>query len=117
MEYALTDHPEGVDELLLTLPSASLVVNATGMGKDIPGSPVTDAGRFPERGVVWDFNYRGTLEFLHQGRAQRDSRSLVIDDGWRYFIHGWTQVIADVFDIDMPHETVIRLSRIAAGVR
>jgi shikimate 5-dehydrogenase len=117
MEYALTDYPEHVDELLLTLPPASLVVNATGMGKDVPGSPVTDSGRFPERGVVWDFNYRGTLEFLHQARAQRDSRSLVIEDGWRYFIHGWTQVIADVFDIDMPHETVVRLSRIAAGVR
>jgi shikimate dehydrogenase len=117
MEYALTDHAEDVDELLLTLPPASLVVNATGMGKDVPGSPVTDAGRFPERGVVWDFNYRGTLEFLHQARVQRDSRSLVIEDGWRYFIHGWTQVIADVFEIDMPHETVVRLSRIAAGVR
>jgi shikimate 5-dehydrogenase len=117
VHYALTSGPEDVDALLASLPPASLVVNATGMGKDVPGSPLTDAGRFPEQAVVWEFNYRGSLEFLHQARAQQDARSLVIEDGWRYFIHGWTQVIAEVFDIPMPHETVVRLGEIAAGVR
>ena len=30
--------------------------------------------------------------------VRRDQRL----DGWTYFIHGWTQVIADVFHIDIP---------------
>ena len=28
--------------------------------------------------------------------------NLKIEDGWVYFIHGWTRVIAEVFDIDIP---------------
>ena len=24
------------------------------------------------------------------------------EDGWVYFLHGWTRVIADVFQIDIP---------------
>ena len=30
------------------------------------------------------------------------ARHLQIEDGWTYFIHGWTQVIAEVFHIDIP---------------
>ena len=116
MQYEITSGPEAVDDLLGALPPSSLVVNATGMGKDCPGSPVSDAGRFPDRAVVWEFNYRGSLEFLHQSRLQQADRGLVIEDGWRYFVHGWTQVIADVFDIPMPRETVAELARVAAGV-
>jgi shikimate 5-dehydrogenase len=117
MHYRLTQSPEDVDALVAALPPTSLVVNATGMGKDRPGSPMTDAGRFPDRAVVWEFNYRGSLEFLAQARAQQQQRALLVEDGWRYFIHGWTQVIADVFEIPMPHDTVARLSSIAAGLR
>lgn len=117
VEYALTSQPEDVDRLLAALPSGSLVANATGMGKDLPGSPLSPGVLFPKAAVVWEFNYRGTLEFLHQAQAQQHERSLVVEDGWRYFIHGWTQVIAEVFDIEMPPETVARLSTIAVGAR
>lgn len=117
MQYVITPSPEDVDDILGALPPSSLVVNATGMGKDRPGSPISDAGRFPENGLVWEFNYRGSLEFLHQARHQQADRGLVVEDGWRYFVHGWTQVIADVFDIPMPRETVDELARVAAGVR
>lgn len=117
MQYVITTSPEDVDDLLDALPPSSLVVNATGMGKDRPGSPISDAGRFPDNGVVWEFNYRGPLEFLHQSRHQQADRGLVVEDGWQYFVHGWTQVIADVFDIPMPRETVVELARVAAGVR
>lgn len=117
MEYALIAGPADVDRLIESLPPESLVVNATGMGKDRPGSPMSDSVVLPERGVVWEFNYRGSLEFLAQARAQEAGRSLHIEDGWRYFIHGWTQVIADVFDIGMPPETVDRLAEIAGNVR
>jgi hypothetical protein len=29
-------------------------------------------------------------------------RGLQIENGWTYFLHGWTQVIAEVFDIPIP---------------
>jgi shikimate 5-dehydrogenase len=115
--YAVTPEPADADALLAELPPGSLVVNATGMGKDVPGSPLTDDAVWPERGVVWEFNYRGGLEFLHQARRHREERGLVLEDGWRYFVHGWTQAIAAVFDIPMPHETVVRLADLAAPVR
>ncbi|MET1006500.1 MAG: hypothetical protein ABWX96_13195 [Propionibacteriaceae bacterium] len=117
VRYVLTPGPDDVDALLAELPPASLVVNATGMGKDRPGSPLTEQGRFPARAVVWEFNYRGPLQFLQQARAQQAARDLVLEDGWRYFVHGWSQVVADVFDIPMPPATVAELSRIAAEAR
>jgi len=117
MRYVKTAGPEDVDALLASMPPSSLVVNATGMGKDRPGSPLTDAGRFPPDAVVWEFNYRGSLEFLGQARAQQRERNLTVEDGWRYFVHGWSQVVADVFDIPMPPETTATLADIAAGVR
>ena len=54
-------------------------------------------GQLPERGIVWDLNYRGDLVFLDQARRQQAARHLQIEDGWTYFLHGWTQVIAEVF--------------------
>ncbi len=92
------------DRIVESLPAGSMVVNATGLGKDRPGSPLTDGCRFPEKGVAWEFNYRGTLEFMHQAEAQRAGRGLLIEDGWIYFIHGWTQVIAEVFHVDISGE-------------
>lgn len=107
------------DALIAGLPARSLVVNATGVGKDIPGSPVTDAVRFPARGRVWEFNYRGDLVFLRQARAQQAAHALHVEDGWVYFLHGWTRVMADVFDADIPTSGPLfeELGRIAAATR
>ena len=63
VRYVVTASSDDADTLVADLPPASLVVNATGMGKDRPGSPVADAVRFPECGVVWEFNYRRPLDF------------------------------------------------------
>ena len=115
--YVLTPDPTDADALVAALPPASLVVNATGLGKDGPGSPVSDAVVFPRHGLVWEFNYRGSLEMLAQARAQQDRRELFVEDGWRYFVHGWSSVVADVFDLDMPHERVEELSAVAARSR
>jgi shikimate 5-dehydrogenase len=101
--------PSQNDALMASLPPASLVINATGMGKDTPGSPISDAGVFPQHGVVWEFNYRGALDFLHQARRQAQSRSLVVADGWLYFLHGWTQVIAQVLHLDLDQTLFERL--------
>ena len=118
-EYFLTPKPEGNDAILKDLPPGSLVVNATGLGKDAPGSPLTDGAVFPAKGIVWELNYRGDLIFLKQAEAQRERRHLQIEDGWVYFIHGWTRVIAEVFDIDIPVQgpQFDQLSEIAARFR
>jgi shikimate 5-dehydrogenase len=108
--------PNKNDELMRSLPPASLVINATGMGKDLPGSPVTDAGIFPEKGIAWDLNYRGELGFLHQALAQRESRSLMVEDGWVYFLYGWTEVISQVLKVRIDRELFGRLSEIASRV-
>ncbi|MDH4180295.1 MAG: shikimate dehydrogenase [Armatimonadota bacterium] len=119
VQYIHAPRPEQNDEILAGLKPHSLVVNATGLGKDAPGSPLTSAAVFPERGFAWDFNYRGDLVFLEQAQAQRHERHLHIEDGWVYFVHGWTQVIAEVFHIDIPPRgpRFEELSRIAAAAR
>jgi shikimate 5-dehydrogenase len=102
VNYVLAPRPEDNDAILSGLGPGSLVINATGLGKDVPGSPLTSAGRFPDRGVAWELNYRGDLVFLDQARRQQAARGLQVEDGWTYFIHGWTQVIAEVFDVAIP---------------
>ena len=102
VEYFLCPTPELNDEVVARLRDGSMVINATGLGKDAPGSPLTDAAEFPQGGIAWDFNYRGDLIFMDQANAQKDAKNLQIEDGWVYFVHGWTSVIAEVFDIDIP---------------
>jgi len=116
VDYHLEPTAAGNDRIVATLPPGSMVVNATGLGKDAPGSPLTDAVVFPENGIAWEFNYRGDLIFLDQANAQKAARNLTVEDGWIYFIHGWTRVIADVFAIDIPTSgpDFDRLSEIAS---
>lgn len=101
-EYVVAPRPEDNDTVLARLSPGALVINATGLGKDAPGSPLTGNGQFPERAIAWDLNYRGKLVFLDQARAQESARHLQVEDGWTYFIYGWTRVIAEVFHIDIP---------------
>lgn len=119
LEYELTPAPTVSDAILGRLKPGSLVINATGLGKDAPGSPLTNAAIFPQDGLVWEFNYRGELVFLQQARAQPAARHLQIEDGWIYFIHGWTRVIAEVFHVEIPVKgpEFDELSRLAATVR
>jgi shikimate 5-dehydrogenase len=96
LSYARTDEPAAADELIASLPAHSLVVNATGMGKDRPGSPIRDA-RFPDRGVAWELNYRGDLPFLAEALRQRSGSHLIVEDGWRFFLQEWIAHISMVF--------------------
>lgn len=102
VEYHHSPRPEDNDALLARLRPHSLVMNATGLGKDAPGSPLTARAIFPEGGFAWDFNYRGQLLFLDQARAQASAHALTVVDGWVYFIHGWTRGVAEVFAVDIP---------------
>lgn len=108
---------EDTATILKALPPQSLVVNASGLGKDRPGSPLPDGAAFPADSYVWEFNYRGSLEFLAQAREQQHDRHLTVEDGWRYFIHGWSQVVAEVFDVPLTGSLVEQLADAAAAVR
>ncbi len=116
-EYMHNQDPVRNDTIMASLPAGSMVINATGMGKDTPGSPITDRGLFPEHGMAWELNYRGELDFLHQAERQVESREVKVEDGWIYFLHGWTQVIARVFRLDMAPELFAALDRAASSMR
>ncbi len=117
ISYHLTPEEGQNDTLLAGLKPHSLLINATGLGKDRPGSPLTDEAVFPESSLVWELNYRGDLKFMHQALSQRENRKLHVEDGWIYFIHGWTQVIAEVFHIDITGDAFDACERIANKMR
>jgi shikimate 5-dehydrogenase len=113
VEYILNGDPKRNDAIMESLPPASVIINATGMGKDTPGSPITDAGLFPQNGVAWEFNYRGELDFMHQALRQIESRQVKVEDGWVYFLYGWTQVVAQVLHHPIEGELFQRLAQVA----
>jgi shikimate dehydrogenase len=117
MTYIINQDPLINDQIMARMPDYSIVINATGMGKDTPGSPFTNAGLFPRHGIAWEFNYRGELDFMHQALAQTGSRDVKVEDGWVYFLHGWTQVIAQVLHIDLTPALFARLDALASTVR
>ena len=86
------------DDLVATARPRGLVVNATGMGKERPGAPLSQLARFPAGAVVWELNYRGYLPLLAQARA----RHVAVHDGWSLFCQGWAAALAAVLDIDDP---------------
>jgi shikimate 5-dehydrogenase len=118
-EYHHCPTPDMNNAVLAAQPPGSLAINATGLGKDAPGSPLTNAARFPQGGLVWELNYRGDLVFLEQARSRQEADALTVEDGWVYFLHGWTQVVAEVFDIAIPTSgaSFERLSQIARETR
>ena len=112
-EFILNPTPADNDKTLASLKPHSVIVNATGLGKDAPGSPLTDACQFPKDSYVWEINYRGNLIFKDQAEAQAAEKNLHVEGGWTYFIHGWTQVIAEVFHIEIKGALLDELSEIA----
>jgi shikimate 5-dehydrogenase len=85
------------DALVAGARPGALVVNATGMGKDRPGAPLSAGAGFPEDAVVWELNYRGDLPLLAQAQAQPGRE---VHDGWSLFCHGWAAALAAVLDRD-----------------
>ncbi|MDD5016499.1 MAG: shikimate dehydrogenase [Eubacteriales bacterium] len=115
--YHLTPGPGQNNEVLKNIKPNSLIINATGLGKDRPGSPLTDDCEFPQNSLIWEIKYRGDLRFMHQALEQKKDKNLMVEDGWKYFVHGWTQVIAEVFHIDMSGRIFAELDNIAQGFR
>ena len=114
IQYLTVDEPSKNDKVLSKLKPYSLVINATGLGKDRPGSPLSNEALFPHNSLVWELNYRGDLLFMHQALSQKDTQSLYVEDGWIYFIHGWTQVISEVFQIQLNNEQFTEIERISS---
>ena len=112
-EYILNEAPQRNDTFMEEMPSGSVIINATGMGKDLPGSPITDNGVFPLNSIAWELNYRGDLDFMHQAERQRETRKVRVEDGWLYFLYGWTEVIGQVYHISIKGELFQRLAKIA----
>ncbi|MGI4797075.1 MAG: shikimate dehydrogenase family protein [Janthinobacterium lividum] len=117
VEYVLSATTGQNDDVLHSLAERSLVVNATGLGKDRPGSPLGADARFPTGAVVWELNYRGNLLFLDRAEAQARDAGLTTFDGWNYFLHGWTQVISEVFAVGIASKgpSFEALSALAGG--
>ncbi len=116
-EFVENADPAVNDRIMGGLPAGSLVINATGMGKDTPGSPLTAAGLFPRNGFAWELNYRGELDFLHQAEAQAAARGLTVVDGWDYFLLGWSMIIGQIFDVAITPDRYDQLAAAAAQVR
>jgi shikimate 5-dehydrogenase len=119
IQYKLVKNVSDTEGVVEGLKQGSVIANGTGMGKDTPGSPLSDTTIFPKNGVVWEYNYRGDLQFLAQAKRQQTTQNLTIADGWVYFIHGWTRVLAETFHVDIPTTGGMfeELSRIAAQYR
>jgi shikimate 5-dehydrogenase len=107
----VTPTPEAADAVIAGSGERSIIVNATGMGKDRPGSPLTDDVYFPAHSIAWDMNYRGERLFLEQAAAS----GVEVVDGWDYFVYSWTKAVSVVHDVDIPESGPLfdRLSSIA----
>lgn len=117
VDYILNSDPAVNDTLMGAMAEGSLVINATGMGKDTPGSPITDDGLFPQGGIAWDYNYRGELDFLRQARLQAHARNLRVEDGWDYFVYGWAMVLSHVLHREITPALFADLSSLARQAR
>jgi shikimate dehydrogenase len=113
VQYLQVDGELSNDDIVTRLPPGSLVVNATGMGKDVPGSPLSGRAVFPRNGYAWEFNYRGSLEFLRQAENQALSRGLAVEDGVTYFVYGWALDMEEVFGRHLEPRELKAFCRIA----
>ncbi|MFC7365244.1 MULTISPECIES: shikimate dehydrogenase family protein [Bhargavaea] len=117
VDYHLISGADENGRLLEALKPYSLVINATGMGKDRPGSPLPEQAQFPADSLVWELNYRGEREFMYHALAQKEERNLHVEDGWIYFLHGWTQVISEVFHLPIIGDRFDRIEKISSEMR
>jgi shikimate 5-dehydrogenase len=119
LELVRVTSTDETDAVLASQPPGSLVVNATGLGKDLPGSPVGEDAMLPRDAIAWDLNYRGDLRFLDTAHRQSVDGVVRVEDGWTYFVHGWLQAVKEVFQVDVPTSgpEFDRLSDLARAAR
>lgn len=105
------------DEIVAASPPGALVVNATGLGKDLPGTPVSADARYPAGCVVWELNYRGDLSMLRLAHDQARDRGLRVHDGWGLFCNGWAAALGPILGLPDEASTGQRFAALAAHLR
>ena len=105
------------EAIMAKLPPMSLIVNSTGMGKDLPGSPIPNSSNFPDHAIVWELNYRGSLEFYRHVQDQQKKRKMRVHDGWDYFLLGWSSVMEEVFHFELTESLMLQLNQTAKPLR
>lgn len=55
-----------------------------------------DKELFLENGWVWEINYRGELDFMHQVDAQKRTINLKVEDGWTKVIFQVHFILNDI---------------------
>lgn len=95
------------------VPEHALVVNATGLGKDRPGSPLPPGAVLPATATAWDVNYRGDLTFLADARAH----GATAVDGWDYFVAGWGAALTAIAGRPLTGDLLAALAAAAAPFR
>lgn len=116
VSYNLSSSIMQNDTIVSNLTQNAFVVNATGLGKDLPGSPISSKVCFPLNGCVWEYNYRGELVFLDIAKQQITDARLSVHDGFNYFIYGWITVISRILDIEIDMELFHSLAKEARGI-
>lgn len=101
------------DRLVGILPTSALVINATGLGKDQWGSPLSEAALLSPGMVAWDLNYRGNLTFLRQAAA----RGAWPVDGWDYFTTGWAAALTAITSVSLTTSLLAQFHKAAAPYR
>ncbi len=118
IRQSLRNHTKSTAEAIMEkLPPMSLIVNATGMGKDLPGSPIPNSSNFPDHAIVWELNYRGSLEFYRHAQDQQKRRKMRVHDGWDYFLLGWSSVMEEVFHFELTESLMRQLKQTAKPLR
>ncbi len=106
---------EKVGGLLESAGRGCLVVNATGLGKDRPGSPLPAGILFPAESIIWEFNYRGSLDFWREANRQAAGSGLSVHDGFEYFASGWSVVMSRVAGCAWTPDVYSRFLQIATA--
>jgi shikimate 5-dehydrogenase len=111
--------PQDAPSVLSQLPPNSLIVNATGVGKDSPGSPLPLPAPWPTGGIFWEINYRGVLALLKDAIARAGECGLRVHDGWGLFVAGWSEALAVILDrpLDCHTRTAVEDAALAARGR
>jgi shikimate dehydrogenase len=102
---------------MAALPDYSIVINATGMGKDSPGSPITDAGVFRAAASPGSLTIAASWTSCTRRCGRWTSANLRVEDGWIYFVHGWSQVVAQVLHVEITPDLFRQLDEAAATTK